>query len=191
MPAKSGLHANFMLEKLLSGLGDHGRYVANRTMNTRQRLDAFLDALEATRQGSRQHVAAELVQHEGSDAIYFPSRANRRKLSFWIWIDDFAETSITFGDWHTHGSVSSAFSSESPDESIISIARGILDSRFVIAIDADGEHVGFSTVVWIDDPAAVSEMFAKSWSPSRIHVLSWDGSTNTTITSNSPPIIAT
>ena len=160
-------------------------------MNTRQRLATFLDTLETARQGSRQLAAAELVEHEGSDAIYFPSRANRKKLSFWIWIDDCDETSITFGPWHTHGSVSSALSSKSPDEAIISIALGILDSRFVIAIDADGEHVGFSTVVWLDNSAAVSEMFAKPWSPSRIHVRSWDGSIDRTITSNSPPIIAT
>ena len=171
--------------------GHRNRYVANRKMNIRQRLDTFLNALEAARPGSRELAASDLAQHEGSDAIYFPSPANRRNLSFWIWIDDCDETSITFADWHTHGSVSSALSSETPDESILSIARGILDSRFVVAIDADGEHIGFSTVVWIDDPTAVSEMFAKSWSPSTIHVRSWDGSIDTTITSNSPPIIAT
>lgn len=160
-------------------------------MNTQQRLDAFLDALEEARPGSRYLAGTELVQHEGSDAIYFPTRDTQRELSLLIWIDEYDETSITFGDWHTHGSVASALSAETPEEAILSLARGILDSRFVVATDADGEHVGFSTVVWIDDPDAVSGMFAKSWSPSKIHVQSWDGSIDTTITSNSPPIIAT
>lgn len=156
-------------------------------MNKQQRLDAFLDALEETRPGSRYLACTELVQHEGSDAIYFPSLANQRQLSFWIWIDECDETSITFGDWHTHGSVASALSAETPEESILSLAHGILDARFVVATDADGEHAGFSTVVWIDNPDAVSGMLDKSWSPHKIHVQSWDGSIDTIITSNSPP----
>ena len=160
-------------------------------MNPRQRLDAFLDALEEVRHGARKFAASDLVQHEGSDSIAFPSPANRRKLSFWIWIDDCGEMSITFADWHTHGSVASALSDQEPDESIILIARGILNSRFVVAVDGDGDHAGFSTVVWIDDATAVADMFANSRSPTIIHVRSWDGSIDTTITSDSPPVIAT
>ncbi len=63
-PNNNAMHAKPDLRVFLKWLdyrfrlGDRRRYVANRTMNTRQRLDAFLDALEATRQGSRQHVAA-------------------------------------------------------------------------------------------------------------------------------------
>ena len=163
----------------------------NKMFHARQRLATLLDALEATRPGARERAASDLAQHEGSAAIYFPSPADRRNLSFWIWINDCDEMSITFADGHTHGSVSSALSSETPDDSILSIARGILDSRFVVAIDADGKHTGFSTVVWIDDPTAVSELFTQSWSPSTVHLRSWDGSIDTTITSNSPPIIKT
>ncbi len=159
-------------------------------MNHRQRYRRFLDSLEALRPGSQCLAAPEFVQHEGKDSIFFPSPANRRKLSFWIWIDDENEMSITFGDWHTHASVESETESLA-EEAIVSIARGILDSRFVVAIDGDGEHTGFSTVVWINDHRAVAEMFAQSWSPTRIHLRSWDGSIDTAITAASPPIIAT
>ena len=159
-------------------------------MNHCQRYRRFLDSLEALRPGSQCLAAPEFVQHEGTDSIFFPSPANRRKLSFWIWIDDENEMSITFGDWHTHASVESETESLA-DESIVSIARGILDSRFVVAIDGDGKHTGFSTVVWINDHRAVAEMFAQSWSPTKIHLRSWDGSIDTAITATSPPIIAT
>lgn len=158
-------------------------------MIAQQRLHIFLDALDTVRTGARNFANSDLVKHEGSDSIYFPSPVSLRKLSFWVWIDEENETSITFGDWHTHGSVAS--SQKDTDDAIIEIALGILDSRFVIAIDGDGEHIGFSTVVWIDDPVAVADMFAKSWSPDKIHVRSWDGSIDATITAQSPPIIAT
>ena len=151
-------------------------------MNTCQRLNSFLDLLEARRPGSRELAASDLVQHEGCNAIFFPSPANRQKLSFWVWFDDYDEISVTFADWHTHGSVAGALSSVTPDEAILAITQGILDSRFAVAIDADGEHAGFSTVVWIDDANAVSEMFANTWSPTKIHVRSWDGSIDSTIT---------
>ncbi len=159
-------------------------------MNTHQRLRTFLYELEAVSPGTRQLAAPELMQHEGSDSIYFQSPADHRKLSFWISIDDEDEMSVSFADWHTHGSVASALNGTA-DDSIVAIACGILDSRFVLAIDGDGDHAGFSTVVWIDDPDAVADMFAKPWSPDTLHVRSWDGSIDTTVTSNSPPIIAT
>jgi hypothetical protein len=168
---------------------DTRRSVTNEIVNIQDRYRRFLDSLEAARPGSRRLAATQLVKHEGSDSIFFPSPANRRKLSFWIWIDDENEWSITFGDWHTHACVASA-SDCSSDDSIVSIARGILDSRFVIAIDGDGEHAGFSTVIWIDDPKAVIEMFAHSWSPITIHLRSWDGTIAAAITASSPPIIA-
>ena len=166
------------------------RYVAKAIVNAQQRLQTFLGELEAKRPGAQQLAAPELVQHEGSDSIYFPSPVARSKLSFWIWIDDENEVSITFGDWHTHGSVASA-QNDNPEDPILAIARGILDSRFVIAIDGDGDHAGFSTVVWIDDSDAVAELFAKPWSPDTIHIRSWDGSIDSTITSNNPPRTAT
>lgn len=98
--------------------------------------------------------------------------------------------SITFGNWHTHACVASEFD-DSADDSIVLVARGILNSRFVVAIDVDGEHSGFSTVVWIDDLKAVAEMFDHPRSPTSIHIRSWDGSIDKTITATSPPIIAT
>ncbi|MGI9465947.1 MAG: hypothetical protein ACR2OA_02360 [Rubripirellula sp.] len=179
------------MDDLSFRLGDRGRYVGKSIVNSQQRLRNFLDALEGVRTGARNLAAPELAQHEGSDSIFFPSPANRRKLSFWIWIDEYNETSIAFGDWHTHSSVASAFNDGDADDSIIETARGILDSRFVIAIDGDGEHAGFSTVVWLDDSDAVAQMFSEPWSPDTIYLRSWDGSIDRTITSNSPPIITT
>ncbi len=103
---------------------------ASGMMASQQRLYSFLDLIEKKRPGSRQLAAHELVKHEGSYAIYFPSPVNRRKLSFWIWIDDCNETSITFADWHTHGSVASAFSSDTPTNPFSQSLLGfwILDS---------------------------------------------------------------
>ena len=86
--------------------GHRNRYVANRKMNIRQTSRHLSQCTRSgAGPGSRELAASDLAQHEGSDAIYFPSPANRRNLSFWIWIDDCDETSITFADWHTHGSV--------------------------------------------------------------------------------------
>ena len=157
-------------------------------VNTNQRLRDFLDQLEAVRPGARQLASPEYVQHEGGESIYFPSPTNDEKLSLWIWIDDEDEMSVTFADWHTHESVAGAFS-DTPDDALVGIAHGILDSRFVMAVDVDGDYSDFSTVVWIDHSAAVAEMFAEPWSPVTIRVRSWDGSIDATITSSSPPII--
>jgi len=159
-------------------------------VNTHIRLENFLDSLEAMFPGARGLASSGLVKHEGSDSIFFPSPSNHRKLSFWIWIDDENDLSITFGDWHTHASVASALDG-SGDASIIAIACGILQSRFVVAIDSDGDHAGFSTVVWVDDAEAIAEMFANPWSPTVIKLYSWDGSIDTAITAKSPPIIST
>lgn len=157
-------------------------------VNTNQRLRDFLDQLEAVRPGARQLAFPEYVQHEGRESIHFQSPTNDGKLSFWIWIDDEDEMSITFADWHTHESVAAAFS-DTKDDALVGIAHGILDSRFVMAIDVDGEYANFSTVVWIDNSASVAEMFAEPWSPATIRVRSWDGSIDAAIHSNSPPII--
>ena len=162
--------------------------VINSIVNTHQRLRAFVDELEAVRPGAQKLASPEYVQHEGGDSIYFPSPTDDGKLSFWIWIDDENEMSITFADWHTHESVAAAFS-DTEDDTLVAIARGILDSRFLMAIDVDGDYSQFSTVVWIDNLDAVAEMFAQPWSPVTIRVRSWDGSIDANITSNSPPII--
>ena len=103
--------------------------------------------------------------------LTLPSPTGSQERDVKIWVEN-GVPSLAFGQgWHTHADVWAAW----PGESLVELLRAILNDRFVLCFDVDGESNSAPGVVDLRNPTALADELTSRGSPGRLRLCSWSG----------------
>jgi hypothetical protein len=127
---------------------------------------------------SRNHARMEpsSAPDEYKILVEIPSPSGDSNRQVVLWMEDYVEPSVGFGEWHSHAGV------ETPDEDftrqadgIIHLLQAILADQIVLIYDVGGSYDGNWGLVDLRDEDALLEELTSEFSPGRVKIRTWSG----------------